>query len=53
MENKLSLNQLTIVIGEMISEEKEPDIFAVPDKPEEQFELEKRYYRYFYIMLQF
>ena len=34
-KKNLSLNQLTIVIVENIPEEKEPDILAIPDIPEE------------------
>ena len=38
-ENNLSLNQLTVMIVENIPEYKEPEVFSVPDIPEEQVEL--------------
>ena len=44
-ENNLSSNQLTIVIVEKISEEKEPEVSDISEIPEEQFELEKGFYR--------
>ena len=52
-EDNLSLNQLTVVIVEKILEEKEPEVSEISEIPEEQVELEKRYYRFFYVMLQF
>ena len=39
--NNLSSNKLTIMILEKIPEEKEPELFAIPDIPEEQVKLEK------------
>ena len=52
-ENNLSSDQLTIVIVEKIPEEKEPEVFVIPEIPEEQVKLEKGYYRCVYVMLQF
>ena len=52
-EKNLSSNQITTVIVEKIPEEKEPEVSAIPEIPEEQVELDKGYYRYFYIMLRF
>ena len=43
-KNNISSNQLTIVIVEKIPEEKEPEVFEIPDIPEEQVKLEKGYY---------
>ena len=50
-KNNMSSNQLTIVIVENIPEEKEPEVFEIPDIPEEQVELEKGYYLSVYVML--
>ena len=52
-EKNLSSNQITTVIVEKIPEEKEPEVSAIPEIPEEQVELDKGYYRYFCIMLWF
>ena len=52
-ENNLSLNQLTIVIVDKIPVEEEPLVSTIPEIPEDQVELEKGYYRCFYVMLQF
>ena len=52
-ENNLSSNQLTIVIVEKISEEKEPEVSEISEIPEEQFELEKGLYRCVHVMLLF
>ena len=38
-ENNLSSNQLTIVIIEKVPEKKEPEVFMIPDIPEEQVTL--------------
>ena len=40
-KKNLSSNQLTFVIVENISEEKEPEIFVIPEIPEEQDDSEK------------
>ena len=53
MKNNLSSNQLTIVIVEKIPEENKPEVFVIPDIPEEQVELEKGYYHFAYVMLRF
>ena len=50
-ENNISSNQLTIVIVENIPEEKEPEVSAIPEIPEEKAELEKGYYCRVYVML--
>ena len=50
-KNNLSSNQLTIVIVEKILEEKEPEVSAIPEIPEEQVKLEKGYYRCVYVMI--
>ena len=42
-ENNLSSNQLAIVIVEKIPEEKEREVFVIPEIPEEQVELENGY----------
>ena len=52
-ENNMFSNQLTIVIVEKILEEKEPEVFAIPEIPEDQVELDKGYYRCVHVMLQF
>ena len=52
-KNNLSSNQLTIVIVEKISEEKEPEVSEISEIPEEQVELEKGYYHCVYVMLRF
>ena len=52
-ENNLSSNQLTAVIVEKILVEKEPEVFTIPEIPEDQVEKEKEYYRCVYVMLQF
>ena len=52
-ENNLYSNQLTIMIVDKIPEEKEPEVFAIPDIPEEQVELDQGYYLCFYVMLRF
>ena len=52
-ENNLFSNQLTAVIVEKIPEEKEPEVSEIAEIPEEQVELEKGYYRCFYVMLRF
>ena len=52
-EKNLSLNQLTVVIVENIPVEEEPEVSAIPEIPYDQVELEKGYYRCFYVMLQF
>ena len=49
-EKNLSSDQLIIVIVENILEEKEPEVFAISEIPEEQVELEKGYYSCVYIM---
>ena len=41
MKNNISSYQLTIVIVENIPEENEPEVFAIPEIPEEQAKLEK------------
>ena len=53
MKNNLYSNQITIVILKKISVEKEPEVFAIHEIPEEQVELEKGYYRCIYVMLWF
>ena len=50
-EKNISSNQLTIVIVENIPEEKEPEVSAIPEIPEEKAELEKGYYCCVYVML--
>ena len=45
MKNNLSSNKITIVIVDMIPEEKEPEVYAIPEIPEEKVEFEKEYYR--------
>ena len=52
-EYNLSSNKFTIVKVEKIPEEKEPEVFAIHEIPEEQVELEKGYYRCIYVMLWF
>ena len=52
-KNNLSSNQLTMVIVEKIPEEKEPEVFLIPEIPEEQVELKKGYYQCVYGMLRF
>ena len=52
-KKNMSLNQLTIMILEKVLEEKEPEVSAIPEIPEEQFELEKGYYCGVYFMLRF
>ena len=52
-KNNLSSNQLTIVIVEKMSEEKEPEVSVIPEIPEEQVGLEKGYYCCVYVMLMF
>ena len=52
-ENNMSSNQLTIVIVEKIPEEKEPEVFATPDIPEEQVKLEKGCHWCVYAVLRF
>ena len=52
-KNNMSSNKLTVVIVEKITEEKEPEVYEIAEIPEEQFELEKRYYRCVYVMLRF
>ena len=52
-EKNQSLNKTTTVIVDNIPEEKEPEVFAIPEIPEEQVELEKGYYRGVYVMLRF
>ena len=46
-------NQLTIVIIEKNPKEKEPEVFAITDIPEEQAEPEKGYYFCIYVMIWF
>ena len=41
------------MIIEKIPEEKEPEVSEIADIPEEQVELEKGYYHYIYVVLQF
>ena len=41
------------MVSEKIKEEKEPEVFEIPDIPEEQVELEKVYYCCVYVMLRF
>ena len=43
-ENNLPSNKLNIVIVENITEEKEPEVSAIPEIPEKKVELEKGYY---------
>ena len=50
-KNNLSSNQLTIGIAEKIIEEKEPGVFAIPEIPEDKFELEKGYYHCVYVFI--
>ena len=45
-------NQLTIVIIEKNPKEKEPEVFAITEIPEEQVKLEKGYYLCVYVVLQ-
>ena len=52
-ENNLSPNQITIVIVENMPEEKEPGVFAIPEIPEDKFELEKGYYHCVYVLICF
>ena len=52
-KNKMSLNQLTIVIVDNIPEEKEPDIYAIVEIHEEQVKLENGYYCCVYVILRF
>ena len=52
-EKNLSSNQLAIVILEKILEEKEPEVFAIPQIPEEQVKLDKGYYHCVHVMLLF
>ena len=52
-EKNLSLNQLTVVMVEKIPVEEEPEVSTIPEIPEDQVELEKGYYCYVYVMLQF
>ena len=47
------LNQLTIVIVEKIPLEKKPEVFAIPEIPEEQVKLEKGCYFCVYAMIRF
>ena len=47
----MSLNQLTIVIVEKISEKKEPALPKISEIPEEQVEMERGYYCCVYVML--
>ena len=49
----MSSNQLTIVIVENIPEDKRLEVFAIPEIPEEKFELEKGCYIYVYVILWF
>ena len=41
------------MIVENITEEKEPEVFAIPEIPEEQVKLEKVYNRCVYVILRF
>ena len=50
-EKNLSANQLTIVIVENILEEKESEVFVIPEIPEEQVKLWKGYYFCVYAIL--
>ena len=52
-KKNISSNQLTAVIVEKIPEEKETEVSEIAEIPEEQVELEKVYYRFLYVMLQF
>ena len=52
-EKNLSSNQPTVVIVEKIPVEEEPEVSTITEIPEDQVELEKGYYRYVYVMLQF
>ena len=52
-ENNLSLNQLDIMVVEEVPEERETDVFEIPEIPEEKVKLEKVYYLYFCVMLRF
>ena len=52
-KNDISSNQITIMIVEKISKEKEPEVSKISELPEEQFKLEKGYYICDYVMLQF
>ena len=52
-KKNLSYNQPTVVIVENIPEEREHEVFTIPDIPEEKAELDKGYYCYFYAMLRF
>ena len=52
-ENNMFSNQLTILIVEKILEEKEPEVFAIPEIPEDQVELDKGYYCCVHVMLHF
>ena len=51
--NNLLLNHLTIVIVERIPGEKEPEVFVIPEIPDEKVKLEKGYYHCVYVVLRF
>ena len=52
-KNIMSLNQLAVLIVEKIPEEKEPEVSEIDEIPEDQDELEKGYYRYVYVIIEF
>ena len=52
-KNNISLNRHTIMVVEKIPEEKEPEVFVIPDIPEEQAKLEKGYYFCVYVIPRF
>ena len=52
-EKNLSSNQLTVVIVENIPVEEEPEVYTIPEIPEEKVRLDKGYYFYVYLILQF
>ena len=52
-ENNLSSNKLTILTVEKIPYEKEPEVSAITEIPEEQVKLDKGYYCCVYFMLRF
>ena len=51
-EKNLSLNQLTVVIAHNILVEEEPEVYTIPEIPEDNAEKQKGYYRCVYVLLQ-
>ena len=49
-KNNMSSNKLTILTVEKIPYEKEPEVSAIPEIPEEQVKLDKGYYCCVYFM---